>query len=76
MKVELDLKEINRLADEFEKQTGHRATRIERTGASGTARRKCREIPRDIRMCWARAARAELNLDSPMLEKELLEKNR
>lgn len=75
MKVELDLKEINRLADEYEKQTGHRATKIGELVQAGPLK----EVPSDPEgypYVLGEGGKAELNLDSPMLEKQLLEKNR
>jgi hypothetical protein len=73
MQVELDLKEINRLADEFEKQTGRRATRIGELLQAGLLK----GIPRDPEgypYVLGEGGKAELNLDSPMLEQELLDK--
>jgi hypothetical protein len=73
MQVELDLKEINRLADEFQKQTGHRATRMAELVPAGFLK----EIPRDPEgypYVLGEGGKAELNLDSPMLEKQLTEK--
>jgi hypothetical protein len=75
MKVELDLKEINRLADDYEKQTGHRATKIGELVQAGLSK----EVPNDPEgypYVLGEGGKAELNLDSPMLEKQLLEKNR
>ncbi|MGB9434599.1 MAG: hypothetical protein WBQ89_20310 [Candidatus Acidiferrum sp.] len=73
MQVELDLKEINRLADEFEKQTERRATRIGELLQAGLLK----GIPRDPEgypYVLGEGGKAELNLDSPMLEQELLDK--
>ena len=75
MKVELDLKEINRLADEYQAQTGHRATKISELAQAGLLK----EVPSDPEgypYVLGEGGKAELNLDSPMLEKQLLEKNR
>jgi hypothetical protein len=73
MRVELDLKEINRLADEFEKQTGRRATLMGELAQAGLLK----GIPRDpdgYPYVLGKGGKAELNLDSPMLEKQSLEK--
>lgn len=73
MRVELDLKEINRLADEFEKQTGNRATRMGELVQAGLLK----GIPRDPEgspYVLGEGGKAELNLDGPMLEKQLMEK--
>ncbi len=74
MQVELDLKALNRLADEFEKQTGHRPTRISELVQVGLLK----EVPRDpagYPYVLGEGGKAELHLDSPMLEKVLMEKN-
>jgi hypothetical protein len=73
MKVELDLKEINRLADEYQKQTGHRATNMNELVKAGLLK----EIPRDsegYEYSFGDDGKAELNLNSPLLEQQLLEK--
>ncbi|HTC41313.1 MAG TPA: hypothetical protein VK703_07075 [Candidatus Acidoferrales bacterium] len=75
MKVELDLKEIDRLANKYEKQNGHRATQIGELVQAGLLK----ELPSDPEgypYVLGEGGKAELNLDSPMLEKQLLEKNR
>jgi tetratricopeptide (TPR) repeat protein len=73
MKVELDLKEINRLADEFEKRTGHRPARMSELVQAGLLK----ELPKDsegYEYTFGDDGKAELNLNSPLLEKELMEK--
>jgi tetratricopeptide (TPR) repeat protein len=73
MKVELDLKEINRLGDEYEKQTGRRAIRMRELVEVGLLK----DIPRDpegYEYTFGDDGKAELNLDSPLLEKSLMEK--
>ena len=73
MKVELDLKAINRLADEFEKRTGHRPARMSELVQAGLLK----ELPRDsegYEYTFGDDGKAELNLNSPLLEKELMEK--
>jgi hypothetical protein len=75
MQVALDLKEINRLADEFEKQTGHRATRISQLVQAGLLKGEPRD-PDGYAYVLGESGKAELNLDSPLLEKSLLEEQR
>jgi tetratricopeptide (TPR) repeat protein len=73
MKVELDLKEINRLADEYKKQTSRRAMRMRELVEVGLLK----DIPRDpegYEYTFGDDGKAELNLDSPLLEKSLMEK--
>jgi hypothetical protein len=75
MQVALDLKEINRLADEFEKQTGHRATRISQLVQAGLLKGEPRD-PVGYAYVLGQSGKAELNLDSPLLEQSLLEEQR
>jgi len=73
MQVELDLKAINRLSDDFQKQTGHRAARINELVQAGLLN----GVPLDpdgFPYALGDDGKAELNLDSPLLEKQLLEK--
>ena len=57
MKVELDCKEINRLADEFEATDRPPSDADGELVQAGLLPAKCRAIPEGIPMCWARAAR-------------------
>jgi tetratricopeptide (TPR) repeat protein len=71
MQVELDLKEINRLAGEYEKRTGHRATRIGELAEAGLLK----GVPRDpagFSYILGEDGKADLSLDSPMLEEKLM----
>jgi hypothetical protein len=73
MKVDLDLKEINRLADEYEKQSGHRAIRMTELVQAGLLK----DVPRDsegYEYAFGDDGKAELNLNSPLLEKQLMDK--
>jgi hypothetical protein len=73
MKVQLDVKEIDRLAGEFEKHTGHRPTRMNDLIQAGLLK----EVPRDSEgyaYTLDADGKAELNLDSPLLEKQLMDK--
>jgi hypothetical protein len=71
--VELDLKEINRLADEYEKQNGRRATRIGELMQAGLIRGVAKD-PDGYPYVLGEGGKAELNLNSPLLEQMLLEK--
>lgn len=69
MKVQLDLQEINRLADEFEKHTGHRPTRISELVQAGLLR----ELPRDpagYPYVIGAEGKAGLHPESPMRDEE------
>ena len=73
MQAEIDLREINRLADEYEKETGHRATRIGELVQAGLLK----GVPRDpvgYPYILGEGGKAELNLKSPLLELMLMYK--
>lgn len=72
MQVELDIKEINRLADVFEKQTGHRATHMSELVQAGLLKGVPRD-PEGYAYVLGEGGKAEVNLQSPMLEEELME---
>jgi tetratricopeptide (TPR) repeat protein len=72
MKAAIEMKEIDRLADEYEKQTKHRATRISELVQAGLLK----GVPQDpdgYPYVLGEGGKAELNLDSPLLEKMILE---
>jgi tetratricopeptide (TPR) repeat protein len=73
MQVQLELKEINRLADEFEKQTGLRPGRMSELVQAGLLKGMPRD-PEGYPYVLGEGGKAELNSDSPMLEKEVMEK--
>ena len=73
MRAELDLKEINRLADEYEKQTGHRATKISELVQAGLMKGVMKD-PDGYPYVLGDDGKAEVNLKSPILEKMLMEK--
>jgi len=75
MKAELDMKEIDHQADEYEKQTGHRATRIAELVQAGLLKSVMRD-PDGYPYVLGEGGKAELNLNSPLLEKMMLEKSR
>ena len=72
MRVELDLKEINRLADEFEKRTGRRATKMSELAQLGLTKGVLRD-PEGYPYVFGESGKAELHLNSPLLEKLLME---
>jgi len=72
MKAQLDMKEIDRVADEYEKQTGHRATRISELVQAGLLKGAPRD-PDGYPYVLGEGGKAELHLDSPLLEKMILE---
>ena len=73
MKAQLDLKEIDRLADEYEQKTGHRATRLSELIEAGLLKGPVRD-PEGYPYVLGEGGKAELNLNSPLLEKSVLEK--
>ena len=73
MRAQLDIRAINQVADQFEKQTGHRPTRMSQLVESGLLR----SIPNDpdgYPYVLGESGKAELNLDSPLLEESLQDK--
>jgi tetratricopeptide (TPR) repeat protein len=75
MRAELDLKEINRLGDEYEKETGHRATRIAELVQTGLMKGVMKD-PDGYPYVLGGDGKAEVNLNSPILGKMLLEKKK
>jgi tetratricopeptide (TPR) repeat protein len=73
MRAKLDLREINRLADEYEKQTGQRATRIAELVQAGLMKGAMKD-PDGYPYVLGDDGKAEVNLNSPILEKMLMEK--
>jgi tetratricopeptide (TPR) repeat protein len=73
VKVDLDLREINRLADECERRTGRRATKMSELVQAGLLS----QLPGDpdgYPYVLGEDGKAELNLNSPMLEEKLMNK--
>ncbi len=71
LKGDLDLKQINLAADEYEKSTGHRPTRISELVGAGLLP----AIPKDVEgfpYVLGEGGKAEVNLNSPMLEERLM----
>jgi len=73
MRADLDMREIDRLAGEYEKQSGHRATRMGELVQAGLLRSLVRD-PEGYPYVLGEGGKAELNLNSPLLEKMLAEK--
>ena len=74
LKVDLDLLELDRLLDEYEKQTGKRAKRISELVDAGLIKR----VPIDSKgfpYVVGASGKAELNLNSPVLEEKLVNPN-
>lgn len=73
VKVDLDLRELNRLADEYERRTGRRATKMSELVQAGLLS----QLPGDpdgYPYVLGEDGKAELNLNSPMLEEKLMNK--
>lgn len=74
MHVELDLKAIDQVADAFEKKTGHRATKIGELIQAGLIQGMPKD-PEGYPYVLGEGGKAELNLDSPLLEQMLMDKS-
>lgn len=72
MRAVLDLKEIDRVADEYEKQTGQRATRVSELVQAGLLKGATRD-PEGYPYVFGEDGKAELNLKSPLLEQMLMD---
>jgi hypothetical protein len=73
-RAQLELKAINQIAYQYEKQTGHQATRMSEFVEAGLMR----GVPKDSAgypYVLGEGGKAELNVNSPLLEKSLLEKH-
>jgi hypothetical protein len=73
LQVDLDIRAINRVADEYEQQTGQRATKMSQLVQAGLIR----GIPQDpdgYPYVLGEGGKAELNLNSPMLEEQVIER--
>jgi hypothetical protein len=73
LKVDIDCREIDRIADEYLKQTGRRATKMSELVQAGLLR----GIPKDVEgypYVLDENGKAELSLDSPLLEEQVQQK--
>jgi tetratricopeptide (TPR) repeat protein len=73
LKTDLDCRELDRLADEYEKKLGKRPTKMSDLVQAGFLR----GVPADAEgypYVFGEDGKAELNLNSPMLEEKLMEK--
>jgi tetratricopeptide (TPR) repeat protein len=73
VKVDLELRELNRLADEYERRTGRRATKMSELVQAGLLSRLPGD-PDGYPYVLGEGGKAELNLNSPMLEEKLMNK--
>ena len=73
VKVDLELRELNRLADEYERRTGRRATKMSELVQAGLLSRLPGD-PDGYPYVLGEGGKAELNLNSPMLEERLMNK--
>jgi tetratricopeptide (TPR) repeat protein len=72
--VEQDCKQLNALADEFQKRMGRRPTRVEELLQAGLLPRVPLD-PAGFPYVFGPDGKAALNLDSPLLEQQLLQQN-
>jgi len=73
VRVDLDLRELNRLADEYERRSKRRATKMSELVQAGLLP----QLPGDpdgYPYVLGEGGKAELNLNSPMLEEKLMNK--
>jgi tetratricopeptide (TPR) repeat protein len=73
LQVELDFRAINHLADEYEKQTGHRASKMSELVQAGLISGVLVD-PDGYPYVLGEGGKAELNLDSPLLEEQVMQK--
>ncbi len=73
VKVDLDLRQLNLLADEYERRTGRRATKMSELVLAGLLPRMPGD-PDGYPYVLGEGGKAELNLNSPMLEEKLMNK--
>jgi tetratricopeptide (TPR) repeat protein len=73
VKVDIDLRELNRVADEYERRTGRRPAKMSELVQAGLLS----QLPGDpdgYPYVLGEGGKAELNLNSPMLEEKLMNK--
>ena len=72
--AEQDCKQLDALADEFQKRTGHRPSRVVELVQAGLLPRLPVD-PMGYPYVFGPDGKAALNLDSPLLEQQLLQQN-
>jgi tetratricopeptide (TPR) repeat protein len=73
VRADRDLQEINRLADAYEKKTGHRPGKIGELLQAGLLKAMPRD-PEGYPYVIGEDGKADLNLNSPLLEKKLMDR--
>jgi tetratricopeptide (TPR) repeat protein len=73
VKVDLDLRQLDELANEYERRTGRRATKMSELVQAGLLPRMPGD-PDGYPYVIGEGGKAELNLNSPMLEEKLMNK--
>jgi len=74
LRVQMDCKQIDALSDEYEKRTGKRARRMSELVQAGVMRGMPVD-PAGYPYVLGDSGKAELNLDSPLLEEQLMKRN-
>ena len=73
VKVDIDLRELNRVADEYERRTGRRPAKMSELVQAGLLS-QLHGDPDGYPYVLGEGGKAELNLNSPMLEEKLMNK--
>ena len=73
LQVQLDCREIDRLADEYEKREGRRATKMSELVEGGLLRGMPKD-PEGYPYIFGEDGKAELNRNSPLLEEQMMQK--
>jgi len=74
LQVQLDCREIDRLANEYEKRAGRRATKMNELVEGGLLRGMPRD-PEGYPYIFGEDGKAELNRNSPLFEEQMMQKN-
>ena len=74
LKVQVDCKQLNTLADEYQKRTGHRPSRVSELIQAGMLPRLPVD-PMGYPYVFGPDGKTALNLDSPLLEQQLLQQD-
>jgi len=73
LKVDLDLRQLDQMANEYERRTGRRATKVSELVQAGLIPKGMSD-PDGYPYVLGEGGKAELNLNSPMLEEKLMNK--